>query len=100
MGRLYRKAVLIFIALCFMTTVTGTWLPLHLHSHEHQQKHDCDNCPICLQLLAASKKFTVEQDIGLPDGELYKEDFEFTPRFYLITFHCKPFNTRPPPSCL
>jgi hypothetical protein len=83
-----------------MAMVTGIWLPLHLHNHEHQQKHDFDNCPICLQLLTASKKFAVEPDIGLPDRELNKEDFEFAPRFYLITFHCKPLYTRPPPSCL
>jgi hypothetical protein len=83
-----------------MAMVTGIWLPLHLCSHEHQQKHDFDNCPICMQLLVASKKFAVETNIVLPDEELLKEDFEFAPRFYLITFHCKPFDIRPPPSCL
>ena len=37
---------------------------------------------------------------GKAKPELHKEDFEFAPRFYLITFHCKPFNIRPPPSCI
>jgi len=88
------------MTICFVAMVTGISLQLHLLSHEHSHEHDFDDCSICRQLLVSSKKFAAEPQIILPDKELYKESFEFLPKFNIIVFHCKPFNARPPPSSL
>lgn len=100
MIRLDRKAVIICIIVCFVAMVTGVLLQLHLHllSREHSQKHDFDNCSICQQLLVSPKKFAAELQTYLPDKELHKDNFEFTPQFCIAAFHCKPFDARPPPS--
>jgi len=78
---------------------TGLSLRLHLLSHEHSQKHDFDDCSICRQLLISPKKFATEPQTSLPDTEFQKDTLEFVLHFHVATIDCKPFDSRPPPSC-
>lgn len=100
MIRLDRKAVLICMTICFVAMVTGLSLQLHLLSDEHSREHDFDDCSIYRQLLITHGKFAAEPQTSLPDKVRNNDGFDFMPEFYVTSFHCKPFNARPPPFSL
>jgi len=92
-----RMIVLILLAICFMSMVTGLSLQLHLLSHEHSHEHDFNDCSTCRQLLVSPEKLATGPQIILPNKELCKESIEFIPQFSVTTFHYKSINARPPP---
>lgn len=51
MLNLVRKSLLITAIVCFLAMVTGLTLMLHLSSIEHPEEHNCENCPICQQIV-------------------------------------------------
>jgi len=95
-----RKSVLILIAICFVSMVTGLSLQLHLSGDAHSHEHDFNRCLICQQLLLTPGKFAPEPQLSLPDIDPHRDSFEFVPEFCITAFHCKPFNARSPPSFL
>ena len=51
-----RTAVLVSACLALVATTSGLLLALHILYADHAHNHDSDDCAICQQLLATSKK--------------------------------------------
>jgi len=56
----YRKALLVFAAVCFVLTATNIMLALHLAEHDKDKGHNPENCPICQQALI-NKNYSILQ---------------------------------------
>ncbi len=77
---------------------TGMLLELHLHALDHPQDHDCDQCPICRQLLVAPDKYDIQ--LGPQIKDLIEFQYYYCEPYFSVQstpFHLEPFTPRPPP---
>lgn len=63
-----RTTVLLSACLALVATTSGLLLAIHIHYANHSHNHNSQDCAVCQQLLATSKKPTL-----MPDGERVQE---------------------------
>jgi hypothetical protein len=77
--------------------VTDLTLMLHLFSIEHPEEHNCEQCPICQQILTSPEGLAQGPEPAVGNISQFQNYVEFPPSTYVEQFYLSSFNPRPPP---
>ncbi len=98
MSRRIRSIVLVTGTVCFLAMASGLILYLHLTHVRDVATHDASHCPLCQQLLATKKSYTI--DIGPTEVEIDQVGriLESCPESLCSQTPARSFRARAPPA--